>query len=178
MTPLAKVSKIVLLFYQPSKISKFFGPTTEPFYFCYSWSKSQLFFCVTSQLKFSIFLALQPIPNNLAIPGQYLSSLGQTQKKLAILSFCVTSKVKFPNFSAQLPIPIYLATSSQNTSSLGQPLPMLGKLSFFVTSQVEFPIFQPLNLSLIIWLFPFKFSVLQEKPSQSQQNCPFVLQAK
>ena len=52
-----------------------------------------------------------------------------------------------------VPIPIYLATSGQNPNSLGQPLPMLRKLSFCVTSKVEFPIFQPLHLSLIIWLF-------------------------
>ena len=52
-TSLTRVSKIVLLCYQLSKISKTFIPTTQPFILGHSWSKSQL--SMTTLAKVSRF---------------------------------------------------------------------------------------------------------------------------
>ena len=51
MTTVVKVTKIVFLCYQLTKISNFFGPTTDQFLDSYIWSKSNV--STTTIAKFS-----------------------------------------------------------------------------------------------------------------------------
>ena len=86
MTTVAKVTKIVLLCYQLTKISNFFSPTIQHSLYSYIWSKSEVSMTTVAKVTKFVLLCYQltKISKNLAQPhnNSYIAISSQNLKSL------------------------------------------------------------------------------------------------